>query len=64
MSFPAMYRSACAECGGYFEPGTLIKYQDVRRARLVHDRCPDDPDLMISDHPICPRCTARHPGEC
>jgi uncharacterized OB-fold protein len=63
MSFEAIYRGHCENCGNYFEPGEWITHPS-RAEGWVHAQCPDDPNLTVATEPICPRCTARHVGEC
>ena len=70
MTIPARYSGMCPDCGERWQPGDLIRtdqLNDVGLALWTHATCPDVPDISAvrPGEVICTDCWLIHPkGEC
>ena len=71
MSIPARYSGLCIECGERWQPGDLIRsdqLNDVGMALWTHAACPTPADPLPSARTgevSCPACFLIHPeGAC
>ena len=71
MSIPARYSGLCIECGERWQPGDLIRsdqLNDVGMALWTHAVCPDpiDPTTVNPGEQVCTDCWLIHPkgAEC
>ena len=70
MSLIAQYEGTCINCDNGIHPGERIAQfqRDNQRVYAHSPRCPESDqeraDRTAMLHPICPRCTTRHAGEC
>ena len=63
----ARYPGTCPECGGRWQPGDLIRAEEMRLdsgVYWVHAACPDIPSDYEHHQPVCDRCWLSHAGEC
>lgn len=57
----AEFRTECADCGEWIEPGEPIRRAELRERAWRHDVCPVD---RRRPRPVCPVCFLEQPCAC